>query len=666
MTDALVRLILTGEDSGATAALDAVGGQLDTVGGKLAGFAPGGAIAAGAVAGIAAISAAAIGVGAAALGLSEDMDAAMNTFSARTGVAGDELEQFRGVAADVFDNNWGESFQDVADVMSTVQQITGAGADSIGDMTQNAIILRDVFDKDVGESIDAAKVLMDEMGLSSQQAFDLITTGLQNGLDRNGDFLDTIREYGNLFGDAGFSAEQFYNILETGAEGGALGTDKVADAVKEFQIRFLEGGDEMVAAVEELTGDSWQMFIEEIQAGDSTVAETFTLFTQLLAEMEDPIERNALQVALFGTQAEDLGVSFTEGLGAAITSLDEMAGATQMAGDAVSQGLAASWEGFKRTIQTSLLPLGDWLGQALDAAVPYLQQLGDWLAVTIPAATETLRAFWVDVAWPAIMQVGDWIAQDVFPVFVNLYNWLDAEMPGALETLRAFWVDEAWPVIRDTLESIWGFLEPNVFTPLGEWLDEKLPVALEFLRTTWVDTVWPALQVGAEVAWEIIKAILEGIQVFFDSTLPTALESAKSTWESVWGAIQTATQTASSIIQPVFDAVKSFADWLSGFTFDFKFNIPGIPDWMIPHSPLPIHTAWKNFGDYLRTADFTPKMSAPVATTGQISPQLPTGSSNQTVYQFSPGSIVVRDETTGRALLNWLQNIEDRQVTGAF
>lgn len=604
-----VSLILEGQSDGATAALDAVQGQLGGVGSMLGGFMPGGVVAAGAVAGFAAIGGAALAVGGAALSMSEEFDGAMNRFAAQTGTAQDELGDFRDIATDIFTNNWGDSLGDVADAMAIVNQTTGAGGEELESMTQSALIMRDVFDLDVGESISTVQTLMSEFGLSSEQAFDFVTTGIQNGLNSQGDFLDSIGEYSNLFSDAGASADQFYSLMETGAAGGALGTDKISDAFKEFQIRFLEGGDEMQAAVADLTGDSWEMFMQEIQAGDSTVTDVFGTMTRLLGDVEDQTARNALQVALFGTQAEDLGVGFADGLDLASTSLADMEGATSAAGDAVSQGLGPALETFKRTVAVSLLPLGDWLGEMLTQATPHLESLGNWLGVVIPQATETLRTFWVEQAWPAILQVGEWLSVNVFPHLETLGVFLGENVPIALETLRTFWVDEAWPVIQDTIMAFWEFAEPTIFTPLGEWLGEKIPVALETLRAFWVDVAWPAIKENFITQWEEIKVGLDLIQTLFNETLPLAVETMKGVWQASWLSISSAVSAAMDVMTPIFDGIKNFASWLAGTVFSIDFELPELPEWMKTESPMKLHTAFVNFGDYLDSHTFEPKFN---------------------------------------------------------
>ena len=158
----------------------------------------------------------------AALDFGEETNAAMSDLQRTTGATAGEMEAFRRRSLEIFGGGFGQSIEDVAEAMALVRNNTGESGKALEDLTRQALVMRDRFDLDIGESIDGAKILMDEFGLSSEQAFDLIVTGTQKGLNRSGDLLDTIREYGNLFGDAGFDAAEFFSLLETGTQGGVL------------------------------------------------------------------------------------------------------------------------------------------------------------------------------------------------------------------------------------------------------------------------------------------------------------------------------------------------------------------------------------------------------------------------------------------------------------
>ncbi len=287
----------------------------------------------GAAGALAAVGVAAGVAAAEAIAFADESNAAMEQFRRETGASVREVEQFSQSAKNLFAEGIGEGIGDISSAMAQIKRVMQTGAKETEKLTKKALVMRDVFDKDVGESVDTVKVLMDELGLTSDEAFDFMAEGIERGLDRNEDFLDSIREYGNLFGDAGFDASQFFSIMEQGAAGGVLGTDKIADAIKEFGIIANEASDDTVAAFSQI-GLDFEQIAGFVRAGDEQWADYFDRVIRGLNDIEDPILKAQLQTELFGTAAEDLGVSFTEDLAKAFvegsatasTSLDDMAG----------------------------------------------------------------------------------------------------------------------------------------------------------------------------------------------------------------------------------------------------------------------------------------------------------------------------------------------------
>lgn len=294
-----------------------------------------------------------------ALDFANDTNAAMDQLAFTTGATTKEMGQFKDIALGIFAQNWGDSIEDVAGVLAEVRNLTGKSGDELENISKKALILRDRFGKDISESVDAANVLMERFGLSSGEAFDFMVTGIQKGLDRNGDFLDSIREYGNLFDDAGFDASQFFSLMETGAAGGVLGVDKISDAIKEFGIIANEGGKDVQDAFGAL-GLDFAQIQASVAAGDENWADYFDRIIAGLQSIEDPIERARLQTEIFGTMAEDLGASFTDELSDASTTIEDMSGAMQQAGQD-GQDLGTLWEGAMRQFQVAVEPIGQEL-----------------------------------------------------------------------------------------------------------------------------------------------------------------------------------------------------------------------------------------------------------------------------------------------------------------
>lgn len=304
-------------------------------------------------------------------------DSALGKFQAQTGATNAELAEYRDIAQEVFTSGWGDSIDTVVSSMSQVERITGASGAELENLTTNALILSDVFDADVAESTRTANTLMEKFGIDGEKAFDLITTGFQTTGDPAGDLLDTLNEYAGNFEQMGFTAEESLAILNSGLEAGAFNTDVVGDALREFNIRLTDGTS--ADAIGTLTKNTQDLFAA-FQDGDATAADVFDSVLEDLNAIEDPIERNAAGVAIFGTQWEDLGEDAILALDSTAEALGEVDGATDAAGDAMQSGLAPAVERLKRTGLTLLANfLTPFITQLADKLVPVMEDVSAWL-----------------------------------------------------------------------------------------------------------------------------------------------------------------------------------------------------------------------------------------------------------------------------------------------
>lgn len=206
-------------------------------------------------------------------------------------------------------------FQDIADSMALVNKNLGdMSAESLQSTTEAAFALRDTFDYDIAESTRAAKAMMDNFGISGEKAFELIATGAQNNLDYSGEMIDSINEYSIQFGKLGFTADDMFNIFQKGADSGAWNLDKVGDAIKEFSIRAIDGSDSTAEGFKSIGLNAAEMTAEFGKGGESA-KKAFSETVKALSSIEDPLEKDAAGVALFGTMWEDLGPDVIAQLG---------------------------------------------------------------------------------------------------------------------------------------------------------------------------------------------------------------------------------------------------------------------------------------------------------------------------------------------------------------
>lgn len=180
-----------------------------------------------------------------------ESDSAVGSFAAKTGTAVSDMGKYTDIINDIYESGKGESLTNVSDTMAMVVQQFGELNDAdLSDITENTLTLEKYFGYDVQEQLRASKMLVDQFGLSADEAFSMIVQGAQSGLDKNGDLLDTINEYSVQFKDSGYSASDMFNMLSNAAQSGAWSVDKMGDAVKEFHINLSDGtADEALAAL---------------------------------------------------------------------------------------------------------------------------------------------------------------------------------------------------------------------------------------------------------------------------------------------------------------------------------------------------------------------------------------------------------------------------------
>lgn len=361
-----------------------------------------------------------------------EYQSATGQISAATGATGAELESLQGVMENVYGNNYGDSMADVADAVATVsQQMKGLSDGELQSVTEGAFALRDVFRYDVAESVRAANALVNNFGISGDDAMNLIAAGAQNGLDFSGELLDTISEYSVQFAKVGIDADQMFQIMQAGADSGAWNLDKVGDAIKEMSIRVVDGSETTAAGFEAIGMDA-DIMAQKFAAGGETAQQAFQETIQALAGMEDPVQQNIAGVNLFGTMWEDLGPEVVEQL-ASITDEAYAAGdELQKMQEVKYDNLGDALKGLGRQLEVELLPLANELTGFL---TDILQEVNfDGLAEGIAEAFSAVQA----VVGPLLSPVMDLVSQLFSGDTFSQLGSVLAGLSGPLQSLTQY------------------------------------------------------------------------------------------------------------------------------------------------------------------------------------------------------------------------------------
>ena len=538
-----------------------------------------------------------------------EYQAATGQISAATGATGAELESLQGVMENVYGNNYGDSMADVADAVATVsQQMKGLSDGELQSVTEGAFALRDVFQYDVAESVRAANALVNNFGISGDDAMNLIAAGAQNGLDFSGELLDTISEYSVQFAKVGIDADQMFQIMQAGADSGAWNLDKVGDAIKEMSIRVVDGSDTTAAGFQAIGMDA-DIMAQKFAAGGDTAQEAFQETIAALAAMEDPIKQNDAGVKLFGTMWEDLGPEVVAQL-ASITDEAYAAGdELQKMQEVKYDNLGDALKGLGRQLEVELLPLANELTSFL---TDILQEVNfDGLAEGIAKAFSAVQA----VVGPLLSPVMDLVSQlfsgDAFSQLGSVLAGLSGPLQSLTQYLQpiigAFlqMAQNVFPVfvavgqtVAGAISQIFQALSP-LMAPLQQLAMSIFPAISAVLGAVGqafinlVNVVMPPitglisfLMPAFQGLLTILQNVINFITNIFTANWSAAWQNVTNIFGTIWGGIvglvKGPINAVIGIINSAIGAINSISvtipDWVplvGGQTLGF--NIPQIP-----------------------------------------------------------------------------------------
>lgn len=310
-----------------------------------------------------------------------DMESAQHQLQASTGATTGEMQQYKKVMEELHSNNYGQDIQDVADSMSLVKQYVGdIDASSLKEITENGIAMRDVFGMDLSETIRGVDSLMENMGITSEDAFDLMAKGAQNGLDKSGELADNITEYSQLWAQAGFSAEEMFAILQNGLDSGAYNLDKVNDFVKEFTISLSDG------RVEENLNkfsSGTKMLFQQWKTGKATAKDVFRSVINDLATAENQQEALTLASETWSALGEDNAMKVITSLNKANSAYKNVHGTMEDIKNIKYDTLEARFQSLGKKFQTEVaVPIAE---KALPAMEEGLDLVIENMDLLIPA-----------------------------------------------------------------------------------------------------------------------------------------------------------------------------------------------------------------------------------------------------------------------------------------
>lgn len=346
----------------------------------------------------------------AALGLAVsqamDIESGRAKLAAQLGLTAADSERYGKVAGEVYSGAYGESLDQVNEAIAGVHRNIGANLNDadLSNITGTVLNLASTFDVDLGGATAAVGQMM-KTGLApdAKSALDIITAGFQSGVDKAGDYLDTLNEYGTQFRKLGIDGQVATGLLSQGLQAGARDADLVADSIKEFSIRAIDGSTTTAAGFKALGLDAQQMAAQIAAGGPAASAGLDTVLDRLRA-MPDPVQRSQAAVALFGTQAEDLGQAlYALDPTTAVNALGDVGGAADRMNQTLGDTAQSKLESFQRTVMTTFVNVvGGY-------AIPIIENIASVIGVVLGPALTIVGGILTNVVIPAISGFFGWL-----------------------------------------------------------------------------------------------------------------------------------------------------------------------------------------------------------------------------------------------------------------
>lgn len=531
-------------------------------------------------------------IGTKAMDAYSETENAVTKVNAYFGETGQAAEESANVIKSVYSDGVGESMDSVADAVLMVKKNLGDLSETdLTNLTQQAITLDELYGIDMNETLRGVNSLMQQYGLTAQEAMDYIVVGTQNGLDKTNELGDNLSEYAGKFSQAGYSASEYFQLLDNGLKNGAYNLDKVNDAINEVTTRLVDGTiGESIGSFSTKT----QELFTSWQNGGATQKQVIDSIVADIGNCTNQQEALNLAALAFGTMAEDGNLKFITSLTSVGSTYDSVKGSAQGMFDATTTPMQ-QMESNTRKLQQALVPLGEKLAELANAILPPLVSvittIGGWferlpgpvqnfviilgaLLAAFTALTPVIAAISVamcalNISILPIIAVIAAVAAAIAGIIAIIQNWgaitqwfgelwntICTGIGAMVDSLKA-WFSNLWTHLQSVWEGICNVVQTAVML-LGSIIQGAIDII-----TLPFQMIWENCKGIVSSVWEGIKSVVSSAIHAVSSTISSVMGAIKNVISTVWNAISSKVasvlNTIKTTVSTVFNAVKSVA-----------------------------------------------------------------------------------------------------------
>lgn len=496
-------------------------------------------------------------IGTKALDTYNETESAVSKVSAYFGETGDAAEASAAVIKNVYGSGVGESMDAVADAVVMVKKNLGDLSETdLTNLTQQALTLDELYGIDMNETLRGVNSLMQQYGLTAQEAMDYIVKGTENGLDKTNELGDNLSEYAGKFSQAGYSASEYFQLLDNGLKNGAYNLDKVNDAINEVTTRLADStiGDS-IGSYSEKTQELFTAW----QNGGATQKDVIDSIVADIAGCTNQQEALNMAATAFGTMAEDGNLKFISSLTSVGDAYESVTGSAEELFDASTTPMQEI-EANTRKLQQALVPLGEKLANLANAILPPLVAVIETVSGWFSALPEPVQNFVIILgallaAFTALTPVIAALAVSIGALNVSILPIIAIIAAVAAAIAGIIAIIQNWGAISEWFGNLWG----TICTGIGTMVEN---VKLWFSNLwTHLQSVWDGICNVVQTAVMLLGSIIQGAVSIV--TLPFQLiwENCKDIVIGAWNAIKDTVSTVlsaiSSVISAIMNAVKT-------------------------------------------------------------------------------------------------------------
>lgn len=467
-----------------------------------------------------------------------ELDDAMAKFQAQTGASSNEMSKFKNIARDVWSNNFGEDISDVADMMARVkQQMQGISDVDLKNVTEDLLTLRDTFGMDENETLRGAQQLMKQFGITSKEAFDLMATGAQNGLNKSDELGDNISEYAGKFKQAGYSADEYFQLMQNGLDGGAYNLDKVNDAINEVTTRLVDGNIE--GALDSFDTKTQDVF-KAWQEGRKTQKDVVNAIVEDISRTTNQQEKLNKTATAFGTMGEDFNAGFIQSLTTVGNKYKDVEGAMDKVKEIANGGLKNALSGLGRTFLNSFTPIGEAITPILAGIIGLITVAIQGIQRGFAKVGDVISSVLSKIDTNGITKLTSQVSEVLAPSFDKVKDAID-KMKVALE-----------PIAKDILSKIIEVIQ-NIVNQAQKILTVVGPPILSVLKKI-ISTVSEFMPLITSIL-TIVGSVVSGVISFINMVVTytgTAIATAM-------GFIMPIVQIISAIVANIWSIILTVA-----------------------------------------------------------------------------------------------------------